>query len=257
METPNAPASNQYVINNVQQLFPINNNYVNFNAKFQVKSLSGEPFQGIVVNQQALDSGQVLQFRNAEQGLFSGEIRQDNNVPDNWYLALKSPKPNKVTINVQTVQIDAAPQQNPSQVQQVGRTGSRDSSGHSSGWSAMFTMPNLLKVALGIGIVSALYFFAKKYWAKRKSTAGVRNDEYDYTSLRPAIDAQPDDFMPSSPLLPAAAHAATPAGPTQGTTPVAAAAPSAPSASPASEGTSSAAILGEDLLAKVNNLPPI
>jgi len=258
-----APASNQYVINNVQQLFPVNNNLVNFHAKFYVKSLSNEPFQGLVVNQQLLDSGDSLQFRQAEQGVFSGEIKQDNDVAENWYLALKSVKPNKVSIQVQTVQIPAAPQPEPQQqIQQLARAGGRDSGSTvntGKGWGSFFTVPNLLKVLLGVGVVSALVVFAKRYLKKRSSY--VSNDKPnpyysssnlndDYAELMPAV-AQLDEYAPSSPLVGGGGLTELPASPsppvvTGGSTPPA-----------ASEGHTSAAILGEDLLAKVNNLPAI
>jgi hypothetical protein len=122
----------------------------------------------------------------------------------------------------------------------------------------MFTMPNLLKVALGVGVVSALYFFMKKYWSKRKGAqaAAASDDDYgDYSSLRPAF-GHADDFVPTSPLITAAAPVST--SPVRvAAAPAVPAAAAAPAAAPAAEGTTSAAILGEDLLAKVNNLPPI
>lgn len=241
------PASNQYVINNVQQLFPINNNLVNFHAKFLVKSLSGESFQGLVVNQQLLDSGDSLQFRPADQGIFSGEIKQDNNVADNWYLALKSTKPNKVTIQVQTVQVPAAPVQSEQQVQQVARTGGRDSGSSvdtgSQGWGSYFTMPNLLKLLLGVGVFSALIVLAKRYLKKRSSPTSVENPYHaamihdDYADIAPAV-SQLEDYAPSSPLMSGGGGVSD-----------------VPSST--SEGHTSAAVLGDDLMTKVNNLPAI
>jgi hypothetical protein len=255
MENPNpSPTSNnQYVINNVQQLFAINNNLVNFRSKFQVTSLSSEPFQGLVVNQQTLDSGQALQFRNADTGMFSGEITQDNNVPNNWYLVLKSPKPNKVTVDLQTVPVAprSPEQQEPAAennaVAQAARTGARDTSSAGKSWSSYFTFQNMVKVMIGVGVLSALYLLAKRFLKRRPSAADGDSGD-DYAALAPGADLGLEsgggDGMPEIAAAPAPVPAAAPA-------PVPAAAPAGV------EGTSTATVLGDDLLSKVNNLPAI
>jgi hypothetical protein len=257
MENPNpSPTPNQYVINNVQQLFAINNNLVNFKSKFQVTSLSNEPFQGLVVNQQSLDSGQALQFRNADAGVFSGEITQDNNIPNNWYLALKSAKPNKVVIDFQTIPIaprpaEAAATEN-NAVAQAARTNPRDTSSSGSGWSSYFTFQNMIKLLIGVGVLSAVYFLAKRY-LKRRQDKGLA-DADDYAALAP--DAGGDDLGLDLGFETGGDGGSTLVGTTA---PVAAAtaAPAAPAASTGVEGTSTATVLGDDLLNKVNNLPAI
>lgn len=120
-QAPMPVPQKQYVINNVNQLFPLNQNLSNFRAVFSVISSTAEPFYGIVVDQgllDSLDAGKQLEFKVAEQGVFTGEIIQDNNSNTNWYLVLKSPQPNSVTVNIQTVPIPANPQQQQQQLLQ-------------------------------------------------------------------------------------------------------------------------------------------
>jgi hypothetical protein len=256
MENPNpSPTSNnQYVINNVQQLFAINNNLVNFKSKFQVTSLSNEPFQGLVVNQQTLDSGQALQFRTADAGIFSGEITQDNNMPNNWYLVLKSPKPNKVTIDFQTVPIAPRPMDQPvaamDNAAQLARTNPRDSPPDSGkGWSSYFTFQNMVKVLIGVGVLSALYMLAKRFLKRRRQDKN-RGDAEDFGALAPDADIPELGGMElvgdtSSLELGGGSMAAPAPAPIVSVPPA------------GIEGTSTATVLGDDLLSKVNNLPAI
>ena len=102
----NAPPQNQYTLNSVQQLFELNpQNYKNFQSFFVVKSSTSEPFWGLVVDQETLDSGVQLEFKSADNGYFSGEIIQDTNNSNNWYLVLKSIKPNVVILDIKTQSI--------------------------------------------------------------------------------------------------------------------------------------------------------
>jgi len=96
-----------------QQLFDLNNNLINFKSSFSVTSQNKEPFYIVVTNQQTLDSGSPLEFKFADQGFASGDISQDQNQQNNWYLVLKSDKPNNVSIDIKTFPIP--PQQMPPQ----------------------------------------------------------------------------------------------------------------------------------------------
>lgn len=151
----------QYTINNVQQLFSLNQNLINFKTTFSVVSLSNEPFMGIVVDQQTLDSGDALQFKTAEKGIFSGDITQDNNVPTNWYLVLKSTKPNKVNVDIKSVEIPASPVQN--NVQST--LSSHPQSVPSQSWSDFFEQNKrtIMMVGVGLVVVVALFFGYRYY----------------------------------------------------------------------------------------------
>jgi hypothetical protein len=248
--------ANEYVINSVQQLFPLNQNLVNFRASFVVRSASGEPFLGLVVDQHALDSGENLSFRAAEQGVFSGEISQDNGESTNWYLVLKSAKPNKVSVDIRTQPIAAhslAPVQPPAPVQPLPaaarmQAARRSSSRTSLGglWEQFNALHPALKLILGAGLASGLYWLWQK-WQERRGHG------------RAAQDDEGLDHLSNQEVAAVLAPAAKPAG----VEPLAAAAPAAAPAAPvidpiaSVEGATTATVLGDDLLAKVNKLPDI
>lgn len=249
MEVPNASVpQNQYVINNVQQLFALNANLVNFQAKFVVKSLSNEPFLGLVVNQQILDSGQPLQFRNSEQGMFSGEMTQDNNVANNWYLVLKSPKPNQVVVDIQTVPI--APKLEQAQApQQVARMGGPDTGPTASPglFSSIFKMANLFKIVLGAGVLSIAYFLVKRF---RQSRPMVPLKRSEVAQLVEPPVVQHEAFI--NPVAPAVVQKVEVP---QVNTPNLDAGGSDTASTV--EGTSTQAVLGENLLNMIQNLPDL
>lgn len=241
MENVNPPSpSNQYVINNVQQLFALNTNLVNFQSKFVVQSLSKEPFMGLVVNQDVLDSGQALDFRLADQGVFSGEILQDNNIPGNWYLILKSTKPNKVVVDIQTVPVAPRPAE-----AQLARQGARDAPGASPAerglWAKLFSMSNVIKAVIIAVIVAGATYFGKRYLKRKQALEAL-----PYASLAPPVVAT-HTVAPPNPI-PVAVPAANP-------NPAPAPAPQPNPVVP--EGITTEAILGKDLIESVNNLPAL
>lgn len=243
-EAPAPAPANQYVINNVQQLFELNHNVTNFKSNFAVKSLSNEPFMGIVINQQALDSGENLEFKTAEQGFFSGEIVQDNNIYTNWYLALKSQKPNKVMINIQTQPVP------PRQNVQIDKY-NLDAHPHfhhpppAQSGDSYFTTNNVMTVVAVVAVGAAMYFAYRYY----KDSQG-KNQQMNKmaASLLPSqnipapVVATPivvPDILPDSILSKPSLDGL-----------------SAPSALDLG-GSSAEDILGSDLLGQINKLPNI
>ncbi|NBP59391.1 hypothetical protein EBU71_23110 [bacterium] len=276
--------SNQYVINNVQQLFELNPNLVNFRANFMVKSLSNEPFMGLVINQQTLDSGNMPEFKSADQGYFSGEITQDNNLYTNWYLALKSQKPNKVVIQIQSMAIPPreamqdpygnlehhpyghAPQGQPHMHPPL-----------KEGYGSYLSMNNLMTV-VGVAAAATACYLAYKYYKERSLKPQPMNPIA--ASLMPPLQSLNKPVMsmpqvsnplpvvsnppvaaaaaagPISPLLPmksparmdvSAIHSSIPSTPTNIEVP--------PSLNLG--GSSTGDILGSDLMKQINNLPNI
>jgi hypothetical protein len=164
----------------VQQLFSLNQNLVNFKALFSVSSLSQEPFLGIVVDQQTLDSGEALEFKSADKGLFSGDITQDNNIATNWYLVLKSAKPNKVAVNIQSFPIPGKPQQPQQDLNPIlHAVASHDSHGSSSSWKIPSYRENrqlylILGGIVGVGLmyVGYKYYYLPRMLKRSKSSKG-------------------------------------------------------------------------------------
>ena len=175
-----------YIINNVQQLFELNKSLTNFSSRFSVQSITNEPFYGIVTNQKNLDSGNKLEYKFAETGIFSGEIVQDNNINDHWYLVLKSPSPNKVTIDIDTKPIAPKNQPQPqsqhnqlqnNQLQQQTQTQSQSHLQHSPKKSK-YPWFKILLIAVVVGI--GIYFILKLFVFKdnKISTSIGSNSNY-------------------------------------------------------------------------------
>jgi hypothetical protein len=89
-----------YTLSKVQQLVDLNNDVVNFRLKFHIESKEGKPFQAVVVSQSQLDSDEDIQFQNVDS-VISGDVENNNNVYQNYYILLKSDTP--VTVNVTTL----------------------------------------------------------------------------------------------------------------------------------------------------------
>lgn len=166
-----------YIINNVQQLFELNKSLTNFSSRFSVQSITNEPFYGIITNQKNLDSGNKLEYKFAETGIFSGEIVQDNNINDHWYLVLKSPSPNKVTIDIDTKPVNPKPQPNqtqPNQLQQQIYPQTQQPPKKSKHpWFKIL----LIAVIVGIGIYFILKLFVFK--DNKISTSNVGGGSYN------------------------------------------------------------------------------
>lgn len=245
----------EYVINNVQQLFPLNQNLANFRATFVVQSLSDEPFMGLVVNQQALDSGEAITFRTSEQGTFSGEIVQDNNENMNWYLALKSAKPNKVTIDIRTQAVAPKPVQ-PLAMTRAQAAAGGSSSASSKSWLGRWNQLDLsTKLLIGLALAAVAFYVYKTYYLGRFAS-GAEDESFALSPLIPANELLP----PLSPKVAANIAApilasVAPASPAVAAAPAVGGADAAAAANVA--GMTTATVLGDDLLAKVKGLPDI
>jgi hypothetical protein len=96
----------KYGISSIKQLIDLNGSTVNFHLTFTVKSLSKEPFDALVVTQEMLDSNSPLNYQRAE-GEISGQIKNDNNVYNSYFLCLKSDKPMEVEVTVNMNEVPA------------------------------------------------------------------------------------------------------------------------------------------------------
>jgi hypothetical protein len=90
---------NKYSISSIKQLIDLNGSRVNFHLTFQVKSVTNEPFDALVVTQEMLDSNSPLNYQRAE-GEISGQIKNDNNVYNSYFLCVKSDKVMEIDVTV-------------------------------------------------------------------------------------------------------------------------------------------------------------
>jgi hypothetical protein len=91
-------------LDNIKQLIDINGDATNFKANFTVTAPNGDTFYMLVVDQNKLDSGEELQYRQV-QGSESGSIMADKNVYQNYYLVLKSDRQIPVEIHIDFEQL--------------------------------------------------------------------------------------------------------------------------------------------------------
>lgn len=96
----------KYNISSIKQLIDLNGRVVNFHLTFTVKSLSNEPFDALVVTQEMLDSNAPLNYQRAE-GEISGQIKNDNNVYNSYFLCLKSDKTQEVEVKTTMEEVPA------------------------------------------------------------------------------------------------------------------------------------------------------
>lgn len=90
---------NKYSISSIKQLIDLNGSRVNFHLTFQVKSVTNEPFDALVVTQEMLDSNSPLNYQRAA-GEISGQIKNDNNVYNSYFLCVKSDKAMEIEVTV-------------------------------------------------------------------------------------------------------------------------------------------------------------
>jgi len=104
-----ATTSKTYTANKIKQLIDLNGDSTNFDVTFKATSKSGTPFQILVVDQTTLDNNPSLEYKSVDQGQISGNIVQDKNVYQNYFLVLKAEKPTEIEIEITKKDIAPAP----------------------------------------------------------------------------------------------------------------------------------------------------
>ena len=98
-----------YSVGKQQQLIDLNDDTVNFDITFECVSENKAPFDAVVVDQKTLDETSTFDFKSAEDGAISGNIKSDNNEPETYFLVLKAKTPCKVKVKIDKQEIDPAP----------------------------------------------------------------------------------------------------------------------------------------------------
>jgi hypothetical protein len=82
-----------YTIGKQKQLIDLNEDTLNFIINFELKSNNNIPFYMIVTDQKTLDSGEKLEYKHVSNGTIKGNITQNDNIYQNYYIVIKSDKP--------------------------------------------------------------------------------------------------------------------------------------------------------------------
>jgi len=173
---------NTYTLNKIKQLVDLNGDTTNFDITFKVNSKNGEPFDIVVVDQTTLDNSPELQYKNASKGIMSGNLIQDKNVYQNYFLVLKADQPCEVDVEITKKEI---PGESPVFTEPQPQV-KQPKSGGGINWKMWL----LIIVVIGGGV--ALFFMYKT--DKKKKTATMNVEPSGFPS--PSPESRPDIASP-------------------------------------------------------------
>lgn len=153
-----------YYLNKRNQLIDLNEDRTNFDITFRVDSKNGEPFDIVVADQTTLDNSPQLEYKNASTGTMSGNIVQDKNIYQNYFLVLKAEQPCEVTVEITTKDIPGSNASNFTPPVDTPEPKSEGGNKKGFGWKWLI----LIGIAIGGGILLWYIWNQKK---KNKSTA--------------------------------------------------------------------------------------
>jgi hypothetical protein len=99
-----------YLVNNTRRLIDLNGKSTNFTLTFTCTSKNNLPFEILVVDQKTLDKNPNIPYKEATNGIISGNIVADKNVYQNYFLVIKAKKQCQVV--VKTVKKEIQPTEN-------------------------------------------------------------------------------------------------------------------------------------------------
>lgn len=94
-----------YNLSKIKQLIDLNGDITNFELTFNVKTKGSEEFEALVVDQETLDSGTDLPYKKMKGGI-SGNVRQDRNIYQNYFLILKTDQPCECEVTIDINEVD-------------------------------------------------------------------------------------------------------------------------------------------------------
>ena len=98
----------KYIINQFKQIIPLNENIVNFELNFEIKSENSLPFKAVILSEDDLNSEKPINYQDVTNGIINGNIVNDKGVYQLYYLLLKADQPVdcNVTIDIKEVPIN-------------------------------------------------------------------------------------------------------------------------------------------------------
>jgi len=99
-------SAGKYQLSKIKQLIDLNGDKVNFELNFFVKSANNVPFEAIVLDQEALNSEQPIEYKNVDTGELTGNIVWNKNIYKNYFLVLKSKEPCECDVSIEIQEIE-------------------------------------------------------------------------------------------------------------------------------------------------------
>jgi hypothetical protein len=173
-------------VNKIKQLIDLNGDKTNFDLTFNVKSINKEPFEAIVVSQSQLDSGIDFEYKKVNNGIISGNIINDKNVYQNYFLLLKSENPTECEIEITIKEIEPKMiippivDQYENKVLKMNET---------TGITGLNWKNILIGVIVIFGIILLYYFYSQS--SKTVATVNTTNDFGDSDNIISINDVAP------------------------------------------------------------------
>ena len=149
-----------YKIGKMKQLIDLNGDTVNFNIDFNVKSEKGEPFDMLVIDQTTLDNTANIEYKKVENGEISGNITQQQNAYQNYFLILKADKENICTVSINKRELPVNDNFEKNLIREVN---SKDTQQHKNSSETNYVKYILIAIIISIGL-----YFMYSFWKKSK-----------------------------------------------------------------------------------------
>ena len=91
------------LISNIKTLVDLNEDDVIFDIDFKVTSKNNEPFIISVVDQNTLDNQENLEYKEIDDGYIAGNVKNNKNVYQNYFLCLKSLSESEIECDVEII----------------------------------------------------------------------------------------------------------------------------------------------------------
>ena len=152
-----------YNVTKRNQIIDLNGDSVNFDVTFNAKSKEGKPFYVSVVDQDSLDKGEKINFKQSENGEISANIVSDKNIYKSYNLVIRADEDCQVDITIDKKLIQPVVQQpvaQPNPVQQAPMQVARPPQ-KKKGWKSWKKIMLIVVVVLGIALLAYFYFGGK------------------------------------------------------------------------------------------------
>jgi hypothetical protein len=161
-----------YNIGPEQQLLDLNGNLTNFEASFKVETRPPRPFDIAIVDQTAIDNNDEISYESIKTGVSSGTVRQDKNIPQNFYIAIRSKEPCECSVEISLRPIEGVV--NNAELEHINTASQNVHSSHVSK-ASQNKKSNLLLYLLFSGIIGGLVYYMFVYKAKDTQKESIGN----------------------------------------------------------------------------------
>jgi len=99
-----------YNVNQIKQLIELNGNLTNFSADFIIESRDFIPFKALIISETDLNSGNPIVYQEVKDGKINGNITNDKDVYDSYFILLKSDVPTECQVTIDLKEVSLNPE---------------------------------------------------------------------------------------------------------------------------------------------------